>query len=127
VLARSQVAGLDAAAERALLLGVEERHLVDLLEIGLQAAFGRNDGAPCQGSALGWLGIARRSRATGRSHPSTRAHGDLEPAGARSVAGDAQPLERWDRAGPRLLQTRSDGRIVLVFSQPAAVARGAHA
>jgi len=49
VLARGEVAALDAAAELELLLRVEERNLVDLVEIGLQAAFGGNGGAPVRG------------------------------------------------------------------------------
>jgi hypothetical protein len=35
---------LDAAAELALLCGAEERNLVDLDQVGLEAAFGRDGG-----------------------------------------------------------------------------------
>jgi hypothetical protein len=42
VLAGRGVTLLDAAAELLLLLGGEEGDFVDLLEIGLEAAFGRN-------------------------------------------------------------------------------------
>jgi hypothetical protein len=50
VLASGQVALLDPPSQRAFLLRVEEGNLVDLLEIGLQAAFGGNGGAPVRGS-----------------------------------------------------------------------------
>jgi hypothetical protein len=46
VLASGEVAGLDAPPEGELLLGVEQGNFVDLLEVGLQTAFGRNSGAP---------------------------------------------------------------------------------
>jgi len=42
MLARGPVAVLDPAAQLLLLVGGEELDLVDLLEIGLQAAFGGN-------------------------------------------------------------------------------------
>jgi hypothetical protein len=44
VLSRLQIALLDAAPQGDLLLRGEQRDLVDLLEIGFQAAFGRNGG-----------------------------------------------------------------------------------
>jgi hypothetical protein len=44
VLARGQVAVLDPAPELLLLLGREQRDLVDLLEIRLQATFCGNGG-----------------------------------------------------------------------------------
>jgi hypothetical protein len=46
VLTRAQVSGLDAATQLLLLIGSEQRNFVDLLEIGLQAAFGGNDCLP---------------------------------------------------------------------------------
>jgi len=42
VLARFQVAGLDAPSEVLLLVGRQERDLVDFDQVGLKAAFGRN-------------------------------------------------------------------------------------
>lgn len=42
MLAGGQIAFLDPAAETALFLCGEQRDLVDLLEVGLQATFGRN-------------------------------------------------------------------------------------
>jgi hypothetical protein len=51
VLPRGEVAGLDAAAELLLLVGAEERGLVDLDQIGLEAAFGGN------GGTSGWAAV----------------------------------------------------------------------
>jgi len=45
VLARGQVSGLDATPQLAFLLGGQERDLVDLEQVGLEAAFGGNGGA----------------------------------------------------------------------------------
>jgi hypothetical protein len=44
VLPRGEVTGLDAAAEPLLLVGREEGDLVDLDQVGLEAAFGGNGG-----------------------------------------------------------------------------------
>jgi hypothetical protein len=49
VLAGFEITGLDPASQRELLLGAQERDLVDLLEIGLEAAFGGNGWAPGEG------------------------------------------------------------------------------
>jgi len=46
VLAGGKVTGLDAAAQGQLLLRGEQGDFVDLLKVGLQAAFGGNSGAP---------------------------------------------------------------------------------
>jgi hypothetical protein len=45
VLACRQVSGLDAATQLAFLRGGQERDLVDLEQVGLEAAFGGNGGA----------------------------------------------------------------------------------
>jgi hypothetical protein len=51
VLARLEVAALDAFAERELFLGAQQRDLVDLLQVRFQAAFGRNGKSPVWGSS----------------------------------------------------------------------------
>jgi len=56
VLARFEVTSLDATAQVLLLLGGEEVDLVDLLEIGLETAFGRNGGPPWSEEVKGACG-----------------------------------------------------------------------
>jgi hypothetical protein len=53
VLARREIAPLYAPAELAFLLCIEQRDLVDLQQVGLEAAFGRNGVAPVKAPASG--------------------------------------------------------------------------
>jgi hypothetical protein len=53
VLARFEIAVLDPVTERQLLVGAEQGDLVDLLEVGLEAAFSRNGATPVGGSRDG--------------------------------------------------------------------------
>jgi hypothetical protein len=49
VLARLAITGLDPAPECELLFCAQERDLVDLLKVGLEATFGRNGWTPGEG------------------------------------------------------------------------------
>jgi len=69
VLTRFEVAGLDAAAELELLVGRQERYLVDFLEVSFEAAFSGNGSAPDGG--IGGAGAGRRELA--REKPIVRA------------------------------------------------------
>jgi len=51
VLASLEVTGLDAVSKLDLLLRGQERHFVDLVEIGLQAAFVGNGSSPLGSAA----------------------------------------------------------------------------
>jgi len=75
VLARFAIAALDTAAELELLLGREERYLVDFLEVRFEATFGRNGSAPDGGS---W--VSRGLVASHAECPSSTRESDLESA-----------------------------------------------
>jgi hypothetical protein len=77
MFARSQIAVLNAAAEFLLLVGGQQRDLVDLLEVRLQAPFGRNGGL---------LRVGRSVRALGAlaSTGPTCGGGKIDPGARRS-------------------------------------------
>jgi len=101
VLPCLEIAALDAATELLLLVGGEERDLVDLVQVGLETAFGGDGGPP------GSRGVLR----TRRPPPSTARERVLEEprgfeAGIGRCGGPCLPFRR--ATAGRLLHGRYD-------------------